>query len=450
MSQSYFRTFDSWAFSWQSTQTLWFILVQEDRFPHLRFRAGNNKANVWNSPSLTMTETKARAMGKAAQYMCYNITNVICAPSIKCIVAADSFIKGFEGGQKNPMKPLNIKIDGGLSESIEGYYLQKQFQSLVAESGYPVDDTYETCIQWPEDSFVDAYVNLTWRINAAVQSMKITYSGIIEQIVALFVDRSVESVLRCVTIGPPLPFIMRVPPIPDRVLAKEESEDMWKADLSTFDSWSVRWQFTHELWFILVEEDVLPFLRLGAGGNEESVRKSGFATMTEKRSRAMGTASHYARFNIADVICAPSFTCITAADNFIKGFEGGRKDEIKVLDIKVDGGLSESVEGYYLQKQFLSLAAERGYRVNETYETSVKCPENCKFDPYVNLYWRINAALESMRKKYSGSMDRMVVVFVDKSLESLLKEAFVGLHAAFKVHVPSVGISLLTPEKIEK
>ncbi|KRX92463.1 hypothetical protein T4E_366 [Trichinella pseudospiralis] len=216
---------------------------------------------------------------------------------------------------------------------------------------------------------------------------------------------------------------------------------MWKSNLSTFDSWSVRWHFTHELWFIFVEEDVLPFLRLGAGRKEEGVRKSGFATMTEKRSRAMGTASHYARFNIVDVICAPSFTCITAADNFIKGFEGGLKDEIKVLDIKVDGGLSSSVEGYYLQKQFLSLAAEGGYRVDETYETSVKCPENCKIDPYINLYWRINAALESIRKKYSGSMDKMVVVFVDKSLESLLKEVLVGLPAAFKVHVPSVGIS---------
>ncbi|KRZ73594.1 Retrovirus-related Pol polyprotein from transposon TNT 1-94 [Trichinella papuae] len=184
--------------------------------------------------------------------------------------------------------------------------------------------------------------------------------------------------------------------------------------------------------------------------NEMGEWKFQSVTTIENKSRVMGKASHEACFNITDVISAPSMKCVAAADSFIKGFEGGRKDEIKVLDIKVDGGLSESVEGYYLQKQFLSLAAERGYRVNETYETSVKCPENCKFDPYVNLYWRINAALESMRKKYSGSMDRMVVVFVDKSLESLLKEAFVGLHAAFKVHVPSVGISLLTPEKIEK
>ncbi|KRY82430.1 hypothetical protein T4D_621, partial [Trichinella pseudospiralis] len=464
-------TFDSWGFHWDFTQMLWFIMVEEDDLLLFRLGAESDEANVWSSSSLTMTETKSREMGKAAQYMRYNITNVICAPSIKCIAAAHSFIKGFEGGKKYQGKPLNIKIEGGLSETVEGYCLQKQFQSFVAESGYPIDESYETCIKWPGGSSIDPYVNLAWRINEAVKSMMRTYSGAIEQIVAIFVDRSLERMLRCVMIGPPLPFILRVPPIPDSLYVTEgdakgqifnngvktlivmpffknsfvvsrrrisvDSSDLACGNLIL--ALLTRGRFAGILHTSC--EDVLPFLRLGAGRKEEGVRKSGFATMTEKRSRAMGTASHYARFNIVDVICAPSFTCITAADNFIKGFEGGLKDEIKVLDIKVDGGLSSSVEGYYLQKQFLSLAAEGGYRVDETYETSVKCPENCKIDPYINLYWRINAALESIRKKYSGSMDKMVVVFVDKSLESLLKEVLVGLPAAFKVHVPSVGIS---------
>ncbi|XP_003374082.1 hypothetical protein Tsp_08809 [Trichinella spiralis] len=215
---------------------------------------------------------------------------------------------------------------------------------------------------------------------------------------------------------------------------------------STFDSWSVRWDVRRELWFILVEEDVLPFLRLDAARNQANVRESEFPSMTESRSRAMGTASQNARFNITDVFCAPSFPCVTAAENFIKGFERGRNDGRNYLTIKVDGGFSLSVDGYYLQKQFRSLAVERGYRVDETFESSVKRPESSIFDPYVNLQWRINAAVESLRTKYSCSMNEMVVVFVDKSLESVLKEAFVGLKAAVKIHVSSVGISILTPQ----
>ncbi|OUC41918.1 hypothetical protein D917_10593 [Trichinella nativa] len=94
---------------------------------------------------------------------------------------------------------------------------------------------------------------------------------------------------------------------------------MLSCDLSTFDSWSVRWDVTRELWFILVEEDVLPFLRLSAARNQENVKESEFPSMTESRSRAMGTASQNARFNITDVFSAPSFTCVTAAENFIEG-----------------------------------------------------------------------------------------------------------------------------------
>ncbi|KRY99533.1 hypothetical protein T11_4322, partial [Trichinella zimbabwensis] len=37
MSQPVFKNFDSWAFRWESTQLLWFILVEEDGFPVLRY-----------------------------------------------------------------------------------------------------------------------------------------------------------------------------------------------------------------------------------------------------------------------------------------------------------------------------------------------------------------------------------------------------------------------------
>ncbi|KAL1235999.1 Small ribosomal subunit protein [Trichinella pseudospiralis] len=62
---------------------------------------------------------------------------------------------------------------------------------------------------------------------------------------------------------------------------------MWKTNLSTFDSWSFRWESTQELWFVLVEEDELPFLCLRSGVNQASVGKVPFTTMTERRSRAM-------------------------------------------------------------------------------------------------------------------------------------------------------------------
>ncbi|KRZ05088.1 hypothetical protein T11_6862 [Trichinella zimbabwensis] len=373
MSQSDFKTFDSLAFCWESTQMMWFILVEEDGFPLLHFRAGRNEESEWKFQSMTTIEGKSRLMGETSHKARFNITDVICAPSIKCIVAAHNFIKGFERDQKEEMKILNIKVDGGLSESIEGYYLQKPFRSLAAERGYPVDEVYETSVTWSESCKVDP----------------------------------------------------------------------------TFDSWSFRWESAQELWVILVEEDELPFLRLRSGVNQASVGKFPFTTMTE-RSRAMGRASFNARFNITNVICAPSFTCFTAADNFIKGFQDGLEDEMKILNIKVDGGLSSTVEGYYLHKQFRSMVVESGFNVDETYETSVKCPENYKIDPYVNLDWRINAALGSFKKKYSGSRFQMVAVFVDKCLDNVLKGATVGSWPAFKVHVPSVGISPFILEKFEE
>ncbi|KAL1230836.1 Isoleucine--tRNA ligase [Trichinella pseudospiralis] len=64
---------------------------------------------------------------------------------------------------------------------------------------------------------------------------------------------------------------------------------------------------------------------LRAGVNQASVAKVPFTTMTERRSRAM------------------------AAVNFIKGFQSELEDEMKILNIKVDGVLSSTLEGYYLQ-----------------------------------------------------------------------------------------------------
>ncbi|KAL1230857.1 Glycogen synthase [Trichinella pseudospiralis] len=88
---------------------------------------------------------------------------------------------------------------------------------------------------------------------------------------------------------------------------------------------------------------------LRAGVNQASVAKVPFTTMTERRSRAM------------------------AAVNFIKGFQSELEDEMKILNIKVDGVLSSTLEGYYLYKQFQSMVVESGFNVDETFDKSKQC-----------------------------------------------------------------------------
>ncbi|KRY65199.1 hypothetical protein T4A_5117, partial [Trichinella pseudospiralis] len=101
------------------------------------------------------------------------------------------------------------------------------------------------------------------------------------------------------------------------------------------------------LWFILVEEDELPFLCFV----QASEGKVPFTTMRERTSRAMGKASFQTHFNITVIICAPRFACFTATVNFIKGFQSELEDEMKILNIKVDGVLNSTLEGFPLNAQ---------------------------------------------------------------------------------------------------
>ncbi|KRZ53564.1 hypothetical protein T02_10446 [Trichinella nativa] len=126
------------------------------------------------------------------------------------------------------------------------------------------------------------------------------------------------------------------------------------------------------------------------------------------------------------------------------------KDEIIDLKIKIDGGLSRTVEGFYLHKQFRSMVAERGYNVDETYESSVQCPENNKIDPYINLAWRLNMALLSFQNKYSSAKWKMIIVFVDKSLESVLKDIHFTPLAPIEPRIYVVGDSSMDEEKKEE
>ncbi|KRX12395.1 hypothetical protein T07_1495, partial [Trichinella nelsoni] len=169
---------------------------------------------------------------------------------------------------------------------------------------------------------------------------------------------------------------------------------MSEPGLKSFHSWVYLWKSSATLWLIMVEEDEFPFLQLSA--RENGTSESNFHSMAAvgRKSLEMGRLAHEAGFNISDVICAPSIKCIVAAGSFIYGFQREKKDEIKGLNIKIDGAFSSTTEGYYLHKQFRSLAAERGYNVDETYETSVKCCGKCKVDRYVNLECRLAAAIQ--------------------------------------------------------
>ncbi|KRX34148.1 hypothetical protein T05_8727 [Trichinella murrelli] len=195
-------------------------------------------------------------------------------------------------------------------------------------------------------------------------------------------------------------------------------------NFKSFRSWVFHWISTRMMWFILVEEDEFPSLRphAGVGINRKSERSFKSLTAVERKSFLMGTVACITRLNITDVICSPSTNCINAADSFIKGFQLGKNDEMNVLKIKIDGGFSSTAEGYYLHKQFRSLVAERGYDVDDSYETSVQWPGNYKVDPYVDLEWRLSAALDSMRYKYPDTNPNVVAVFVDKSLGSMLSD----------------------------
>ncbi|KRX92467.1 hypothetical protein T4E_3486 [Trichinella pseudospiralis] len=224
MSQTDFINFDSWAFRWDSTQLLWFILVEKDRFSHLHFREVEKDAGEWKFQSMPMAEKKSRVMGAASYKSCFNITDVISAPSTKCILAADSFIKGFESGQQDTTNPLKIKVEAALSKSVEGYHSHKQFQLLAIERGYRVDDSYETCAQRSGNSEVDPYVDLDCRISAALESFKEKYSGSEEKMVVVFVDKRLESVLRHVANLSNMAYELYVPAVEDIPLNGENAQ----------------------------------------------------------------------------------------------------------------------------------------------------------------------------------------------------------------------------------
>ncbi|OUC48984.1 hypothetical protein D917_05816 [Trichinella nativa] len=184
---------------------MWFILVEEDEFPSLRPHAGLgiNRKSERNFRSLTAVERKSFLMGDVACITRLNITDVICSPSTNCINAADSFIKGFQYMKNDEMNVLKIKIDGGFSSTAEGYYLQNQFRSLVVERGYDVDDSYD----------------------AALDSMRYKYPDTNPNVVAVFVDKSLGSMLSDIAGRSQLLINMEIPPVEDTPLTQENPKN---------------------------------------------------------------------------------------------------------------------------------------------------------------------------------------------------------------------------------
>ncbi|KRY83035.1 hypothetical protein T4D_9296 [Trichinella pseudospiralis] len=72
------------------------------RIPNL----GRNEENKWKFQSMSKTEEKSRVLEKHHTF------------------------GRFEGGKKYQGKSLNIKVDDGLSKTVDGYYLQKHINNV--------------------------------------------------------------------------------------------------------------------------------------------------------------------------------------------------------------------------------------------------------------------------------------------------------------------------------
>ncbi|KRY54501.1 hypothetical protein T03_3908 [Trichinella britovi] len=426
MLETEFYCFNTSAYYRDCNPLLWFIILKDvvrPYHPSLRKEKHTDRNSLLaenQCPSLkplwkTMAEIRIEFLGTASREAAIKVTDVISAPSSQCVNLAASFIKGYESKLEEKDKVLEIKIDGGFSESIGYYQMHEQFKTSFAECGYRIDKTYETFYKkCPKNSNYETSAEINDRLMETVKSIRTKYADSTSRTVAIFVDGTLQPALEFLITEPPTTLEIHI------LKALHVNKKIVKVDSQ---SWVLRWESTPMMWFILVEDDGFPVLRLREGKNEASERDFQSMTAVERKSCVMGQASQIEHFNISEVICAPSIKCIVAADSFINGFQCEKKDEIKGLNIKIDGGLSSTAECYYLHKEFRSLVVERGYDVDETYESSVERPTKCKEDPYVDLDSRLSAALKFMRRKYSDSEDKVVTVFVDKCLGSVLRSA---------------------------
>ncbi|XP_003374089.1 conserved hypothetical protein [Trichinella spiralis] len=140
---------------------------------------------------------------------------------------------------------------------------------------------------------------------------------------------------------------------------------MLNPDFERFDSFVCSWNSCQKLWFILVDDGKYLDSRLGLEEKKPDSSSGPSLASIESKSRLMGLASRNAHHNITNVISAPNFKCITAAAGFIR------------------------VEYHH--------------------------------HPHLQLEKRLATTMESMKEKFAGAWDNIVVVFVHDSLKSDLE-----------------------------
>ncbi|KRX12476.1 hypothetical protein T07_5687, partial [Trichinella nelsoni] len=201
----------------------------------------------------------------------------------------------------------------------------------------------------------------------------------------------------------------------------ENFVSMLHPDFGRFDSFVCSWNSCQKLWFILVDDGNYLAKRLGLEEQKPDSTSGPSLASIESKSRFMGLASRNAHHNITNVISAPNFKCITAAAGFIRGYEEATRKVEKSLTIKIDGGFAETYVAFNLQSQFRLLAIENGYRVDEKYRSSAPFPVEYQNHPHLQLEKRLATTMESMKEKFSGDWDNIVIVFVHHSLKNDLK-----------------------------
>ncbi|KRZ82057.1 hypothetical protein T08_9526, partial [Trichinella sp. T8] len=198
-------TFDTFAYYNDCNPLLWFIMIQDMPPSTPPYCKAGNRGALWNAPVMPIVQRKLCFMGAASRDAGINITDVICAPSLKCILLADSFIEGYESKLDDKDQVLEIKIDGGFSESIDYYHQHEQLKTNVMESGFRVDKTHDTSYKYPEYCNYESFNKMDERIHETLKSIRTKYADSTNRTMAVFVNKSLESVLQFITKEPPIP-----------------------------------------------------------------------------------------------------------------------------------------------------------------------------------------------------------------------------------------------------
>ncbi|KRZ71538.1 hypothetical protein T10_4032 [Trichinella papuae] len=211
------------------------------------------------------------------------------------------------------------------------------------------------------------------------------------------------------------------------------------SEFYTFDTRAYYQDSNPLLWFILIK-DVPSYFPSDYNEENDGDIIVTSTLLSEIRIRFMGSSSRDAGINITDVISAPSLQCINMAKSFIEGYESKLEEKDKILEIKIDGGFSESIQYYYVHEKLKANIMQCGYRIDKTHETSYKCPENCNNESSIKMNERVTETLKSIRSKYSDSTNRTMVVFVDKCLEPALR---------FLIKQPLIALELYVLRKLD-